>query len=352
MTTDATFVGGRAGLSARQWHLVRRPHGEPVDGDFALMRSPVGEPVEGQVLVRNTYLSVDPYMRGRMNDVASYVRPFQLGQPMDGDAVGVVEAVGGTPVDVTGRAIALGDTVQHGLGWRTHAVVTGGRARRVDTELAPAQAYLGVLGMPGRTAYAGLLRVADMREGDRVFVSAAAGAVGSLVGQIARLKGASRVIGSAGGPQKVQWLLDDAGFDAAVDYKAAPVREGLREAAPDGIDVYFDNVGGDHLEAAIGAMRQGGRIAVCGMISTYNDTEPAPGPRNIGLFIARRLSMRGFLVNDHEDLRSQFETEVGDWLAQGRIAWRETVVEGIESAVDGFRSLLAGGNTGKMLVRL
>jgi NADPH-dependent curcumin reductase CurA len=338
--------------TSQEWHLVRRPHGAPVDEDFALVQVELAEPGEGQILVHNTFLSVDPYMRGRMNDTKSYVPPFQLNRPMDGEAVGEVTAVGDGAVDATGRPIVVGDNVIHGLGWRTDALVAAGRTRVLDTALAPAQAYLGVLGMPGRTAYAGLLRVGEFTEGDRVFVSAAAGAVGSLVGQIARLKGAAQVVGSAGGPEKTRWLLDDAGFDAAVDYKAQPIAEGLKQAAPDGIDVYFDNVGGDHLEAAIGAMRQGGRAALCGMISSYNDTEPAPGPRNLMMIIGKRLTLRGFIVSDHEDLRPQFEAEVGQWLAEGKLSWRETVVDGIDKAVDGFRDLLSGGNTGKMLIRL
>ena len=338
--------------TSHEWQLIRRPHGAPVDEDFALVEVELPAPVGGQVLVRNTFLSVDPYMRGRMNDSKSYVPPFQLDQPMDGEAVGEVTAVAEDALDAAGRAIKVGDTVIHGLGWRSDAVVPAARTRVLDTAAAPAQAYLGVLGMPGRTAYAGLLRAGAFQEGDRVFVSAAAGAVGSLVGQIARLKGASLVVGSAGGPDKTRWLLDDAGFHQAVDYKATPIAEGLRQAAPEGIDVYFDNVGGDHLEAAIGALRPNGRAAICGMISAYNDTEPSPGPRNMMSIIGKRLTLRGFIVSDHEDLRPQFEAEVGQWLADGKIAWRETVVDGIDNAVNGFRDLLTGGNTGKMLVRL
>ena len=338
--------------TSTQWHLVRRPHGEPVDADFALVRAELDAPGDGQLLVRNTFLSVDPYMRGRMNDAKSYVPPFELDQPMTGDAVGVVEAVGGTVSDATGAAVQVGDTVVHPYGWRTHALVEGRHTRVVDTELASPSAYLGVMGMTGRTAYAGLVRTAELKEGDRVFVSAAAGAVGSLVGQIARLKGASLVVGSAGGPEKVQWAVDEAGFDRVVDYKAQPIAAGLKEAAPEGIDVYFDNVGGDHLEAALSSLRLHGRVALCGAISAYNATEPVPGPSNLFQAIGKRLTLRGFLVNDHEDLRPEFEQEMAGWLADGRIAWRETAVEGIESAVEGFRSLLAGGNTGKMVVRL
>jgi NADPH-dependent curcumin reductase CurA len=338
--------------TSREWHLVRRPHGVPVDEDFALVDVELPAPGDGEILVRNSFLSVDPYMRGRMNDAKSYVPPFQLDQPMDGDAVGVVEQVGQAAVDSNGSAIAIGDTVTHMFGWRTRSVVLARTARVVNTSLAPAQAYLGVLGMPGLAAYVGLLRIGELAEGERVFVSAAAGAVGSLVGQLARLKGASLVVGSAGGPEKAAWLLHEAGFNAAIDYQATPIRKGLAEAAPEGIDVYFDNVGGDHLEAAITALRLHGRAAICGMISVYNATEPAVGPRNMPMIIAKRLTLRGFIVFDHADLRPQFEAEVGQWLAEGKIIWRETVVDGIDNAVNGFRDLMAGANTGKMLIRL
>jgi NADPH-dependent curcumin reductase CurA len=338
--------------TSREWHLARRPRGVPVDTDFALVDVELPDPGNDEILVRNTFLSVDPYMRGRMNDVKSYIPPFQLAQPMNGDAVGVVERVGEGAVDSNGSTIAIGDTVTHMFGWRTRSVVPAQSARVLNTSLAPAQAYLGVLGMPGLTAYAGLLRIGELAEGERVFVSSAAGAVGSLVGQLAHLKGASLVVGSAGGPDKTAWLLGEAGFDAAIDYKATPIRKGLAHAAPEGIDVYFDNVGGDHLEAAISALRPRGRAAICGMISVYNATEPAPGPRNLPMIIGKRLTLRGFIVFDHADLRPQFEAEVGEWLAEGKIAWRETVVEGIDNAVNGFRDLLAGANTGKMLIRL
>ena len=337
---------------SREWHLTRRPDGVPVDEDFALVDVELPAPATDEILVRNSFLSVDPYMRGRMNDTKSYVPPFQLDQPMDGAAVGTVEQVGADAVNSNGTPIAVGDTVAHALGWRTISLIPAQSARVLDTTLAPAQAYLGVLGMTGLTAYAGLLRIGEFAEGDRVFVSAAAGAVGSVVGQLARLKGASLVVGSAGGPEKISWLLDEAGFDAAVDYKATPIRKGLAKAAPEGIDVYFDNVGGDHLEAAISAMRPRGRVAICGMISGYNATGPTPGPRNMAMIIGKRLTLRGFIVFDHSDLRQQFETEVGQWLAEGKIIWRETVVDGIDNAVNGFRDLMAGANTGKMLIRL
>ena len=250
-----------------QWRLVRRPVGEPTTDDVELVEVSLPPLDEGELLVRNTFLSVDPYMRGRMNDVPSYVPPFPLGGPMDGGAVGVVESVSGDVTDRSGRAVHRGDTVLHDAGWRTHALLPGRAVRVVDTKAAPPQSYLGILGMPGLTAYAGLLRVGEFRSGDRVFVSAAAGAVGSLAGQLARLKGASLVVGSAGGPEKMRWLLDDAGFDRAIDYKAGPLRAALKNEAPEGIDVYFDNVGGDHLEAAIWSLRQGGRVAMCGAVS-------------------------------------------------------------------------------------
>jgi len=338
--------------TSNEWQLTRRPEGVPVDEDFALVEVELPAPSTGEILVRNTFLSVDPYMRGRMSDAKSYVPPFQLDQPMDGAAVGIVQQVGTDTVDSNGAPIAVGDTVAHALGWRTVSLVPARSTRVLDTSLAPAQAYLGVLGMTGLTAYAGLLRIGELAEGDRVFVSAAAGAVGSLVGQLARLKGASFVVGSAGGPEKTSWLLNEAGFDSAVDYKATPIRRGLAEAAPEGIDVYFDNVGGDHLEAAITALRPRGRVAICGMISVYNNTEPAPGPRNMPLIIGKRLTLRGFIVSDHADLRPQFEAEVGQWLTDGKIVWRETLVDGIDNAVNGFRDLMAGANTGKMLIRL
>ena len=341
---------------SRAWQLVRRPHGEPTDEDARLVDVTLPESGPGEVLVRNTFLSVDPYMRGRMNDVTSYVPPFALDAPMDGGAVGVVEQVDGSATNGPGHDVTVGDTVLHNLGWRTHAILPGRHVRVVDTEVdgapVPPQAYLGVLGMPGLTAYAGLLRIADFHEGDRVFVSAAAGAVGSLVGQIARLRGAALVVGSAGGPEKAGWLVDEARFDQGLDYRAQPIRTSLRQAAPDGIDVYFDNVGGDHLEAAIGVLRQNGRAALCGAVAQYNDTEPPVAPRNLAMVVGKRLTLRGFIVSDHGDLRPDFEREVGGWLRDGRIVWRETVVDGIDNAFGAFRSLLTGGNTGKMLVRL
>jgi NADPH-dependent curcumin reductase CurA len=337
---------------SRQWQLVRRPVGEPVEPDVTLASVPLPDPGPGQVLVRNTWLSVDPYMRNRMNEGKSYVPPFALGAPMTGGAVGVVEQVGGAAADGGGHPLTVGDVVGHDEGWRTHAVLDGAATRWLDTGPAPAQAYLGVLGLPGLTAYAGLVRVAELRPGDRVLVSAAGGAVGSLAGQIAKLKGASLVVGSAGGPEKVRWLTEEAKFDAAIDYKALPLPLGLKRAAPEGIDVYFDNVGGEQLQVAIGNLRKNGRVAICGMISGYNATAPVPGPRNLALAIVNRLTLRGFIVYDHEDLREQFESEMLAWLAARQIAWRETVVDGIEATFGAFTAMMRGENAGKMLVRL
>jgi NADPH-dependent curcumin reductase CurA len=304
----------------------------------------VPDPGAGEVLVRNRWMSVDPYMRGRMNDVKSYVPPFQLGAPRDGGAVGEVVASGD-------ESVAVGDTVLHGLGWREYALAPAGAVRRVDTALAPPQAYLGVLGMTGLTAYAGLIDVAGLRDGDVVFVSGAAGAVGGIAGQIAKLRG-HEVIGSAGSAAKVEHVTGELGFDRAFDYHDGPVAESLASAAPDGIDVYFDNVGGEHLEAAIGALNRDGRVAMCGAVAQYNSTEPAAGPRNMAMVVGKRLTLRGFIVSDHGHLMGDFVREVGTWLSEGRIRYRETVTEGIESAPAAFIGLLRGENTGKMLVKL
>ncbi|MGQ0839325.1 NADP-dependent oxidoreductase [Actinokineospora sp.] len=332
-------------MTALEIHLAARPTGKPTLDNFALVEVAVPEPAPGQVLVRNHVMSVDPYMRGRMNDVKSYAPPFVLGAPLTGAAIGEV-------VKSTVDSLRPGDFVLHDFGWRDYAVVDARGAVKVDPDAAPLGAYLGVLGMTGLTAYVGLLDIAEFREGDTVFVSAAAGAVGAQVGQLAKLRGAKRVIGSAGSDDKVRYLLDELGFDAAFNYKSAPVAEQLAAAAPEGIDVYFDNVGGDHLEAAISAMNLNGRIAVCGMISIYNATEPTPAPRNLFQFIGKRLAMRGFLVFDHSARRSDFVREVGPWVRDGTLRYTETVVEGLRNAPTAFLDLLDGANTGKMLVTL
>ena len=340
--TDSTTASTAA---PREVRLVSRPVGWPTHDDFEVVESRVPELADGQVRVRNSVMSVDPYMRGRMSAAKSYAAPYAIGEAMNGGAVGVVE-------ESRAEGFAVGDHVLHGLGWREVAVLDATAGRRVDPNVAPDSAYLGILGMTGLTAYAGLTRIAEIKPGDVVFVSGAAGAVGSAVGQIAKALGASRVIGSAGSAEKVRHVVEDLGFDAAFSYKDGPVAPQLREAAPDGIDVYFDNVGGEHLEAAIGSLNLGGRIAVCGMISVYNDTEPAPGPRNLARLIQTRGRIQGFLVGDHYDLAGEYAAKAAQWLAAGDLQSRETFVDGIDAAVDGFLGVLRGENTGKMVVRL
>jgi len=332
--------------TARHVNLASRPNGAPVPENFEVVEAEVRAPGDDEIVVANRFMSVDPYMRGRMNDVKSYVPPFQIGEPLAGGAVGEV-------IESNSPNVSVGDHVVHGLGWRETAVVAAAETQPAATvDGVSLSANLGVLGMPGMTAYAGLLDVASFKEGDAVFVSGAAGAVGSLVGQLARLKGASLVIGSAGSDEKVAWLTADLGYDIGFNYKSGPVATQLFAAAPNGIDVYFDNVGGDHLEAALHALNVHGRVALCGAISMYNNTAPAPGPNNLSLAIGKRLTMRGFIVSDHAELRDDFIREVGGWLADGTIKAEETVMQGIDSAGEAFIGLLAGANTGKMVVEL
>ncbi len=330
---------------ATQVRLASRPTGAPARQNFEIVDVEMPVPADGQVLVRNLVMSVDPAMRGRMSDAPSYVPPFGLGEPLTGGAVGeVVESrADGTPP---------GTLLRHQFGWRSHAVLEPARAEVVGGDAAPVSAYLGVLGMPGLTAYVGLTRIAAFTAGDAVFVSGAAGAVGSLAGQLAKHRGASRVIGSAGSPEKVRHATEDLGFDAAFNYKDGAVRDLLQTAAPEGIDVYFDNVGGEHLEAAIGALHPFGRIAACGAISTYNATEPVPGPRNMFQFVKSKLTMRGFIVLDHAELDGEFRAEVAPLVADGRIRYAETVVDGLAKAPQALIDMLGGANTGKMIVRI
>jgi NADPH-dependent curcumin reductase CurA len=321
-------------VKSREVRLARRPHGEPVPEDFELAEVDLPEPGEGRLLVRNVFMSVDPYMRGRMNDAPSYVPPYELGKAMYGGAVGEVVAGG-----------EEGALVVHQLGWREHAIVDATRVQRASVpDGVPASALLGALGMTGLTAWVGVTDIAPVAEGETVFVSAAAGA-------IAKARGC-RVIGSAGSPEKVAYVRDELGFDAAFSHRD-DVRAALREAAPDGVDVYFDNVGGPQLEAAIGALNHGGRIALCGAVSQYNATEPAPGPRNLALLVGKRGRMRGFIVSDHADRDPDFRAEVGALITEGRLKLAETVVDGgIEAAPGAFVDLLRGRHLGKVVVRL
>jgi hypothetical protein len=324
---------------SREIRLAARPRGVPQPSDFELAEVELPDPGDGEVLIRNAYVSVDPYMRGRMNDAKSYVPPFQVGEPLSGGAVGKVVASRNTQWPE-------GSWVVHMLGWREAAISDGAGLLPADPSLAPVSTALGVLGMPGLTAYVGLLDIGRPREGETVFVSGAAGAVGSVVGQIAKLKGC-KVIGSAGSAEKVAWLRE-LGFDEAFDYRETDTREALS----DGIDIYFDNVGGATLEAAIGALRPKGRVVACGAISQYNATEPPPGPRNLFLTVTKRLRIEGFIVSDHFDRFPDFLVDMGGWVRDGKVRYRETVVEGIENAPAAFIGLLGGENIGKMLVRV
>ncbi|MDK1327868.1 NADP-dependent oxidoreductase [Arthrobacter sp. zg-Y1143] len=331
--------------TGREIQLASRPEGWPADENFRLAEVPVPELQDGQVLVRNLHMSVDPYMRGRMNDVKSYVPPFKLDAALEGGAVGEV-------IQSRSDDRKPGDVVLHGLGWRDYAVLDGRRTKVIDTDLAPASAYLGVLGMPGQTAYIGLTKVGEFKEGDVVFVSGAAGAVGSLVGQIAKALGAKKVIGSAGSAEKVQRLLD-LGFDEAFNYHEGPVKEALKKAAgADGIDVYFDNVGGEHLEAALSVMNKGGRVAMCGAISQYNDKGAATGPRNLAIAIGKEITLRGFIVGSYSQYVDEFNTVMGGWLRDGAVSYDETFVDGLENAPQAFIDLMKGANKGKMVVNL
>ena len=307
------------------------------------------------MLVHNTWTSVDAGLRLRLREKGpeGYFVAFPLNEPMEGImTVGEVLAS-------SAEGFGPGDAVWHAAGWRDYSTVRAGEEvlsgigtlRRIDIDKAPPQAYLGVLGGNGLTAYSGLFRVAALEDGDVVWVSAAAGAVGSLVVQMAKIRG-NRVIGSAGSAEKVLYILDELGADAAFDYHAGPLPELLRAAAPDGIDVYFDNVGGDHLEAALGALRRWGRIAICGMISEYGESEPPPGPRNLFNTVARDLTIRGFRGSSHGDLMDEMTENVSRWIRDGRIRYRETVVEGLEHAPDALASLLRGENIGKTVVRI
>jgi NADPH-dependent curcumin reductase CurA len=333
-------------ITTREIHLAARPQGWPGQENFAYVTTELPDPTEGQLLVRNVFMSVDPYMRPKMNDVKSYTPPYEVGEALYGAAVGEV-------VESRVDDYAPGDLVLHGFGWREHALVEAKTARKLEEIPGVGVShYLGALGSTALTAYVGLFDLAGFTKGDTVFVSGAAGAVGSMAGQFARLRGAKRVIGSAGSAAKVEHLTTKLGFDAAFNYRDGHLYRQLAQLAPDGIDVYFDNVGGDHLEAAIGLLNDHGRAALCGSVSGYNDTEPPPGPKNMAQIVTKRLSLRGFIVLDHFERYPAMVREVSAWLANGDLVAEETIVDGgLDSAVDAFLGLLRGENTGKMLVR-
>ena len=321
-----------------------RPAGMPSAANFELVEKPVPTPGPGEVLVRNSYMSVDPYMRGRMTDRASYVDGFKIGEVLSGGAVGQVVASNNDKWKV-------GDHVSHFGGWREWYVSTGADFQKIDPSLAPLSAYLGTFGMPGLTAYAGLLKVGELKDGETVFVSAASGAVGAVVCQIAKAKGCT-VIGTAGSDAKCKWLKDVAKVDHAINYKTAgDLTEAVRKAAPKGIDVYFDNVGGDVFTAVLRLVNPFARIPICGLISQYNATDMPPGP-NLAPVLFNRLTLRGFIVSDHVDRMPAFLADTAGWLREGRLKYREDVVEGLDQAPRAFIGLLRGENLGKMLVRV
>jgi NADPH-dependent curcumin reductase CurA len=321
---------------------MSRPNGLPKADDFELRETELPPLGDGMVRLRNVWLSVDPYMRGRMNDVKSYVPPFQLGEPMEGGAIGEV-------LESQAEGFAPGDLVLHMAGWRDEAVLAARTVNKLPDLGVDPELFLGILGVTGATAYFGLLDVASAKEGDIVFVSAAAGAVGSAVVQIAKARSMT-VIGSAGGPEKVEFVRS-LGADEVIDYKAGPILKSLAAAAPDGIDVYFDNVGGDHLDGALAVARMRARFAICGMIEGYNDPTPMSF-RFIMRVIAMRIRLQGFIVFDFQPRMAEFYRDMGAWLQSGAVKSRETVVEGLENTLDAFLGLFEGANTGKMLVRL
>ena len=330
-------------MTAREIRLAARPKGWPTPETFEHARVELPPLTDGQVLVRNLFMSVDPYMRGRMNEAKSYVPPFELGRVLEGGAIGEV-------IESRAAELPTGTIVQSMRGWRDYFVAPATELRAVDNDVQPLSSYLGALGMPGLTAWVGL-KLVDVKAGDRVFISGAAGAVGGMAGQLAKLRGCF-VVGSAGSDEKVRLLTSEFRFDGAFNYKNGNLKTQLTRVAPEGIDVYFDNVGGDHLEAALAWMKEHGRIAACGSISRYNDEAASPGPRNMFLFVTRRLTMRGFIVTDHLRETKAFVAEVAPLLASGKLRARETVVEGLENAPQAFVDLLRGGNIGKMIVKI
>jgi len=330
-------------IISREIRLASRPAGIPTAANFSHEQTELEPLPDQQVLVRNLFMSVDPYMRGRMNDKKSYVPPFVLGKPLEGGAVGEV-------IESRAREFKPGDVVTSNFGWREYFVASPKELHPVSREMEPLSVYLGALGMMGMTAWAGL-NLVEVKAGEVIFISGAAGAVGNVAGQLAKLRGC-QVLGSAGSMEKVRFLRDDCGFDIAFDYKTGPVLEQLNLEAPDGIDVYFDNVGGETLEAALSALRVHGRIIACGSISGYNDEKPRPGPSNLFNMTTKRLTMKGMIVRDWLDRQGEFEKEVGGHLRTGKLKNQETVVEGLDQAEGAFIGLFEGKNFGKMVVKL
>ena len=328
----------------RQITLAARPVGMPRESDFALVEGEVPRPESGEVLVRSLWLSLDPYMRGRMSEARSYATPTQLGEPMTGQVVGEV-------VESRDRRFTAGDIVVGQLGWQEYAVARGGALRKVDRG-APIQTALHVLGITGLTAYFGLFDVGQPKPGDTVVVSAAAGAVGQLVGQLAKVAGCRPVVGLAGGPEKVNHLTELYGYDAGIDYKSDDVNAALKDACPQGVDVYFDNVGGALSETVFRRLALGARVPICGQISQYNLAEPELAPRNLGFLIVFRARLQGFLVSDYAYRFDEALPRLGRWLADGTLRYREDVTDGLEHAPRAFIGMLNGENRGKTLVKI
>ncbi len=329
---------------SREVRLKSRPVGTPTAANFEIASVDLPDPGPGEVQVRNTWMTVDPYMRGRMNDGPSYATPFQVGEAMQGGAVGEVVAS-------NDPSFSKGEAVQSFFGWREAFNAPAGAVQKLDTMGLPPQAFLGTAGMPGLTAYVGLLKIAALKDGDVVFVSAAAGAVGQIVCQIAKLKGHT-VIGSAGGAEKTNYLKE-IGVDHVIDYKAeSDLTAAVLRAAPDGIDVYFENVGGAHMEAALMTAKPFARFALCGMISQYNATDMGPGVRGLIMAVGKQLRLEGFIVSSHYDMMPAFLADMSGWIASGKVKWKETVENGIENAPTAFLKLFKGENLGKMLVKL
>lgn len=327
-----------------QIRLAARPNGLPKETDFESVEEPVPTPDDGEVLVKNVYLSLDPAMRGWMTERKSYVPPVELGAVMRGLTAGVVEAS-------KHPDFQPGDRVTGILGWQRYGAIAGKHLQKVPSQV-PLELAMGPLGMTGMTAYFGLLDVGRPKEGDTVLVSGAAGAVGSIVGQIAKIKGC-RAVGIAGRDDKCRWITDDLGFDAAINYKTtADLKEDLRRHCPQGVDVYFDNVGGEILDTALTLINRNARVVICGAISQYNATEPVPGPANYLALLVQRARMEGFIVFDYAERYAEAQQAIGGWIREGRIQAREDVVEGLENAPKALLRLFDGSNTGKLLIRL
>src|SRR5580698_10192922 len=331
-------------LQNRQFRLTSRPVGMVQRSDFDFVTTPAGEPGPGEVLVRVLYLSLDPAMRGWMNEGKSYIAPVGLGDVMRAGGLGRVVAS-------SDASLAVGDTVVGMTGVQDYSIAKARELTKVDPRLAPLPRYLGALGMPGLTAYFGLLDIGQPKAGETVVVSAAAGAVGAVTGQIAKIKGC-RAVGIAGGPDKCRYITQELGFDAAIDYKSEDVTEALRKTCPQGINIYFDNVGGDILEAALANLARGARVVICGAISQYNNTGPVQGPRNYLSLLVHRATMKGMLVFDYADRYAHAAREMAGWMAAGKLKSREDIVEGLETFPDTFLKLFKGENLGKLILKV